>query len=190
MLSGGHRHILCVSWWPLQNKPAENSQSSPQQMPLLAVNARAAPTSARHGRGRQPHGGSSAMRNADASLIACAKFIVVPYLMLRNVYSDFQIVFWFLSWLTVQLPNREPMSCGRVAGHFAAYEASVRPEMQWIIRNIKRSCGRILGRLIFIFVMGRFMDWLYRNVLDSVLLSVQSYRARSSRPHQAHGKVG
>ena len=48
-----------------------------------------------------------------------------------------------------------------------------------------------LGRLIFVFVIGSFMDWLYRNILDSITVSLRSYRAtRSDQPEQTHDRAG
>ena len=105
--------------------------------------------------------------------------------MLREVYEDHLVVIWFLVWVFVQWPGREPVNCGRAAALYAAYDCRTRPEASWIIRSIKNSFGRTLGRFLFVLVLGRFIDYFYSNVLASARVTYQSYQARRENKQES-----
>ena len=121
--------------------------------------------------------------------------LVVPYAMLRELYADHLIVFWFFAWVVVQWPGREPVNCGRATALWTAYDSPTRPEARSIIRSIKTGFGRTLGRILFVLIIGRFIDYFYSNVLATVRVTYQSYQARrqkkqrSSEPEGTHDEA-
>lgn len=121
--------------------------------------------------------------------------LVVPYAMLRELYADHLIVFWFFAWVVVQWPGREPVNCGRATALWAAYDSPTRPEARSIIRSIKTGFGRTLGRILFVLIIGRFIDYFYSNVLATARVTYQSYQARrqkkqrSSEPEGTHDEA-
>lgn len=129
-----------------------------------------------------------ASRRQEASLYGAVLFIGIPYALLRTIYADLVLLFWLVAWVVVQLPFAldtrllaSPEHSARIAALYASYSAPLRPEQRWLIRSIKAVLGKHAGRLVFVLVVGTFLDWFYRSVRDSAIVTIQSYRARQVR---------